>query len=298
MKNISVGSIVVFAILAMFAGNSPSGRRSGSSTANDTGEMVLIPGTTTQIGIDSQIVCQFQKLFDVEGVELFEPEIPKHTVTIDNFFIDKYLVTNTQFELFLAANPTWRPDSIPVELHNGNYLRHWDGIKVPVKLAHNPVVNVSWYSAVAYCQWKSKRLPTEAEWEHAARGGMSGPFPWGARGVDKSLANFAGSGINSTTPVGNYPANGYGLFDMAGNVWEYLADEYRPYTAEALTNPVAGGNYFNKGDEFLSVKTRRVIRGGSYGGAAINLWVEYRDSHPPEDAKPFVGFRCAKSAAP
>jgi formylglycine-generating enzyme required for sulfatase activity len=297
MKNITVSSLVVFLAAAIMAGRLGLGRRAVSPVSNNTEEMVLIPGTTTQMGIDVQDIGTFQKLFDMEGAELFEPEIPKHEVTVATFLLDKYLVTNAQFDLFLDASPVWRPGRIPAELHNGNYLRHWEAEKAPVKLAHHPVVNVSWYAAVAYCQWKAKRLPTEGEWEHAARGGMNGPFPWGSQPVDKTLANFAGSGINTTTAVGTYPANGYGLFDMAGNVWEYLADEYRPYWAGAQSNPVAGGEYFSRGDEFLRVKTRRVIRGGSYGGAAINLWVEYRDSHPPEGAKPFVGFRCAKSVS-
>ena len=114
--------------------------------------------------------------------------------------------------------------------------------------------------------------------------------------MDKHRANYGASGLGTTSPVASYPANGYGLYDMAGNVWEFLADEYRPYTAAKLNNPVAGGDLVESGDAFLHITTRRVIRGGSYGGEPINLWVEYRDSHPPTAAKDFVGFRCAKSA--
>jgi len=94
--------------------------------------------------------------------------------------------------------------------------------------------------------------------------------------------------------VGTYPANGYGLYDMAGNVWEFVADEWQSYPATPQKNPVAGGNLFTDGTAFLEVKTRRAIRGGSWGGDPINLWVEYRDSHPPNGAQDFVGFRCAK----
>ena len=148
---------------------------------------------------------------------------------------------------------------------------------------------------MAYCRSVGKRLPTEAEWEHAARGKLQGLFPWGDEPADKGRANYGGSGIGSTSAVGSYPANGYGLFDMAGNVWEFLADEWQPYTSDAQRNPVAGGDLFLGGDSFLKIKNRRVIHGGSYGGDPINLWVEYRDSHPPENAKEFVGFRCAKS---
>jgi formylglycine-generating enzyme required for sulfatase activity len=80
---------------------------------------------------------------------------------------------------------------------------------------------------------------------------------------------------------------------MAGNVWQFLADEWKTYPATAEKNPVAGENHFVDGDAFLQVKTRRVIRGGSFGGAPVNLWVEYRDSHPPNGSREFVGFRCA-----
>jgi formylglycine-generating enzyme len=157
------------------------------------------------------------------------------------------------------------------------------------------LVNVSWYAAVAFCQYAGKRLPTEAEWEFAARGGLrEQTFPWGDAPVDKTRANYAGSGINGTTPVGSYPANGYGLFDMAGNVWEFMADEWGPYSDRPRTNPVAGGDLFLD-QSFYDVTTRRVIRGGSFGGAPLNLRVTYRDSHPPDGAREFVGFRCAAS---
>jgi formylglycine-generating enzyme required for sulfatase activity len=83
---------------------------------------------------------------------------------------------------------------------------------------------------------------------------------------------------------------------MAGNVWQFTADESAPYSAGSAKNPVAGGDNFATGASFLRITTRRVIRGGSWGGAPVNLWVEYRDSHPPNGAQSFVGFRCAKSA--
>ncbi|HEX6183877.1 MAG TPA: formylglycine-generating enzyme family protein, partial [Pyrinomonadaceae bacterium] len=109
-------------------------------------------------------------------------------------------------------------------------------------------------------------------------------------------ANYLGSGIGGTTPVGSYPANGYGLLDMAGNVWEFTADEWGAYTADAQVNPVAGGSLFTTGNTFYDVTSRRVIRGGSWGGAPVNLRVAYRDSHPPEGARDFVGFRCVVPA--
>jgi formylglycine-generating enzyme required for sulfatase activity len=113
---------------------------------------------------------------------------------------------------------------------------------------------------------------------------------------DKTRANFGASEIGSAVKVGSYAPNGYGLFDMAGNVWEFLADEWQAYPAtnEIAVNPVSGGDFFLS-DSFRQIKTRRALRGGSYGGAAVNLLVTYRDSHSPENAVAHVGFRCAES---
>src|SRR5215475_16201050 len=117
----------------------------------------------------------------------------------------------------------------------------------------------------------------------------------GATRAPRRRANYSSSGIRNTRAVGSYAPNGYGLFDMAGNVWEFLADEWGPYSPDPQIDPVAGGDLLLD-DSFLIVRTRRVIRGGSWGGSPVNLRVAYRDSHPPEDARDFVGFRCAKSS--
>jgi sulfatase modifying factor 1 len=256
--------------------------------------MALVRGGTVQIGIDATQIPSFLTIFGIDGPQLFQDEVPKHGVTLDDFYIDECPVTNAQFKRFTDANPEWQPDRIPRQLDNGNYLKHWKETDALTTHADHPAVNVNWYAAVAYCRWSGKRLPTEIEWEHAARGGGNGLFPWGNQPVDGSRANFSGSGLNTTSPVGKYPANGYGLFDMAGNVWQFVADEWKPYSSTPQKNPVAGGNLFLKTTAFLNVKTRRVIRGGSFGGVPVNLWVEYRDSHPPDGSRDFVGFRCAK----
>jgi formylglycine-generating enzyme len=276
--------------------NAPAKRLVPNETRAGVGDksMALIPGGTFEMGIDATEITHLQQIFSIEGADLFSPEVPRHAVTIDSFYLDKCEVANAQFKKFLDNNPQWRQDRIPTRYHNGNYLKHWNGSSYPKGKANHPVTNVSWYAAVAYCQWAGKHLPTEAEWEYAARGGLTGKaFPWGDEPADKTRANYEGSGIGGTTPVGSYPANRYGLFDMAGNVWEYLADEWGPYPSSPQINPVAGGNLFLD-SRFSTVTTRRVIRGGSWGGAPINLRVAYRDSHPPESAKDFVGFRCAE----
>ena len=258
--------------------------------------MARIPGATFPMGTEPDKVPQIAAAFNIaKHPDLIQAETPQHTVTISSFYLDKYEVTNSQFQKFIRANPQWSAARILSQFHNGNYLKDWNGDNFPSGKANHPVVNVSWYATIAFCQHFGKRLPTEAEWEYAARGGLRDKtFPWGDALVDKTRANYTGSGINGTTPVGGYPANGYGLFDMAGNVWEFMADEWGPYSDQPQTNPVAGGNLFLD-NSFYDITTRRVIRGGSFGGAPLNLRVTYRDSHPPDGAREFVGFRCAES---
>jgi formylglycine-generating enzyme required for sulfatase activity len=213
-------------------------------------------------------------------------------------YLDCTPVTNAQFKTFVDAQPEWRRDRIPAAYHNGDYLKHWHQDEYPPEKAHHPVVFVCWYAAMAFAQGSEKRLPTEAEWEYAARGGSAAmEYPWGNAPADPARANYAASNIGDTTPVGSYPPTGNGLFDMAGNVWEFCADEWQTdyYAHSPIDNPVAGGAMFAN-QAFLRITTRRVIRGGSWGGAPVNLRVAYRDSHPPTGAGPHVGFRCARSA--
>jgi formylglycine-generating enzyme required for sulfatase activity len=260
-------------------------------------KMALIKGVIFEMGTDHADIPKLQELFKVKRPEIFAEETPRHQVKIDSFYLDKYEVTNADFKKFLDKNPGWQKDKIPAEFHNGKYLQDWNGRNFPDKKSKFPVVFVSWYAAVAYCQSLGKRLPTEAEWEYAARGGLSGQqFPWGNEMPDKTRANFGAGELGAATTVGIYPANGYGLFDMAGNVWEFLADEWGLYltATEPQINPVTGGDFFT-GDSYRQVKTRRALRGGSYGGAPINLRVTYRDSHLPHNAGDHVGFRCAQN---
>ncbi|MET0753022.1 MAG: formylglycine-generating enzyme family protein, partial [Pyrinomonadaceae bacterium] len=262
-------------------------------------QMVLIPGATFEMGTDAADIPKLQEIFKIKRAEMFGEETPRHKVKIDSFYLDKYEVTNADFKKFLDKNSAWQKDKIPAEFHNGKYLQLWSENEFPKAIEKNPVVFVSWYAAVAFCQSQGKRLPTEAEWEFAARGGLSNKaFPWGDEAADKTRANFSASEIGAATAVGSYPANGYGLFDMAGNVWEFLADEWQKYPVniELQVNPVAGGDFFLK-DSFRQVKTRRVIRGGSFGGVPLNMRVAFRDSHLPVNAGDHVGFRCAENVS-
>ncbi len=156
--------------------------------------MVLVRGGTIQVGIDATEISRFEEIFGIPDAQLFQDEVPKHLVTVDDFYIDKHLVTNAQFKSFTDANPEWRPGHVPPQFDNGNYLKHWTTPTALAAKANHPAVNVNWYAAVAYCRWAGKRLPSEAEWEYAARGGLDALFPWGNEPVDKTRANYGGSG--------------------------------------------------------------------------------------------------------
>ncbi len=143
----------------------------------------------------------------------------------------------------MLANPRWQKDRIDRAFHSGYYLADWNGNDYPGGKANHPVELVSWYAVLAYAGWVGKRLPTEAEWEYAARGGLSGKaYPWGDV-IDLGKANY-GKNVGDTTAVGKYPSNGYGLYDMAGNVWEWCLDEYNKdfYFTSPRRNPISGAN--------------------------------------------------------
>lgn len=250
-------------------------------------DMVLIPAGEFQMGSNDNT-----------------DEKPVHTVYINAFYIDKYEVTNAQYKAFIDANPQWRKDQIPSEYHNGNYLKHWNGNNYPSEKRDHPVTYVSWYGAMAYAQWTGKRLPTEAEWEKAARGGKSGlKYPWGNT-ISNGQANY-GNHVGDTTVVGNYSASGSGLYDMAGNVLEWCLDAYYGdfYSSSPRLNPLAGVNTIENVDlvisDFVNVTTSRVARGGAWYNTEIqNVRVAYRNRVSPTLANVALGFRCAKAATP
>ena len=151
-----------------------------------------------------------------------------------------------------------------------------------------------------YAGWMGKRLPTEAEWEHAARAGLSGnKYPWGDV-IDIEKANY-GDNVGETTPVGKYLPNEYGLYDMAGNVWEWCLDEYNNdfYFSSPRENPLSGANSVDGViSSFTSVKTNRVLRGGSWDITPQYLRVANRGWNTPSFTVNLVGFRCVRSVIP
>ena len=242
--------------------------------------MVLVPAGEFQMGSNDP--------------EAADDENPVHTVLIDAFYIDRYEVTNAQYQQFVLANPRWGKDRVDARFHDGNYLKDWTGNDYPSGKANHPVVSVSWYAAMAYAQWAGKRLPTEAEWEKAARSGWEGQKYLWYDGIDSSKANY-NKNVGDTTAVGKYPPNSYGLYDMTGNVWEWCLDEYNAdfYSISPRENPLSGPNWIIS--DFMSVQTDRVLRGGSWGVDSEFLRIAYRSSLNPASTYFDCGFRCVMS---
>jgi sulfatase modifying factor 1 len=166
---------------------------------------------------------------------------------------------------------------IPHGRHNGDYLKTWTAGSHPAGEGELPVTFITWHAASAFCESAGKRLPAEAEWEFAAGRGADAEFPWGDELPDATKANWSGANVGKPSRAGTFPP-AHGLSDMAGNVWEFVADAWKDsYVDGAKASP-----------------GRRVIRGGSFGGSPVNLRVRYRDSHPELGAGPHVGFRCAR----
>lgn len=230
-------------------------------------------------------------------------EKPIHSVNLDDFYMDRYAVTNAQYKVFVDDNLQWCKHSIPREYHDGNYLKLWDEENCyPQGMGNHPVVSVSWYGAMAYAQWAGKRLPTEAEWEKAARGGLVGKtYPWGDS-INRHKANYGKrwDGRNATirmTPVGSYPPNRYGLCDMVGNIREWCLDAYQSdyYKHSARHNPIADGDIEEVLSNFSTIKNSRVFRGGTWYYPAEYLRVSLRARDIPSFAVTSVGFRCVKT---
>lgn len=232
--------------------------------------------------------------FNMGSDDLYEREKPIHTVYLDAFWIDQTEVTNAMFVEFLNQMGNQSEGGVRWFLGVGEGLRvvqSDDEWQSQSDYRDHPVVDVSWYGARAYCEWAGRRLPTEAEWEKAARGRLEGMmYPWGnedpvCESGAENGAQYYDCGLN-TMPVGTFAPNGYGLFDMAGNVGEWLADWYDEeyYNISPDSNPP--GPASGEG---------RVYRGGTFGSSERGINSARRKEGTPQVPWYSVGFRCADS---
>jgi len=242
----------------------------------DGKRMLLVPAGWFLMGTDEADAVAMEASFGWK-LEWFADETPQHRVYLDAFYIDETPVTNAEYKRFLDAKPRYPvPDG-------------WDKTwrTFLIGRGDHPVVCVSWADANEYAQWAGKRLPTEAEWEKAARGTDGWLFPWGNH-FDPTRFNSNVSNIGKTTPVTKYAPLGnspYGVIDMAGNVWEWCADWYdaEHYKISPTQNPQGP----DSGDW-------RVLRGGAWDSAPDYARTANRDYISPESGYTTVGFRCVE----
>jgi formylglycine-generating enzyme required for sulfatase activity len=314
-KNIPMKKIIPLLLPIIFLAACQSAAASSQSTAIPipTATPTQILATATQEATFTPISTatpERVKISAIDGMtQLFVPaetakmggldillendEIPAHNVTLDVFWIDQVEVTNGMYGLCVHSG-VCRP---PIKFNSDNREDYFGN----PEFQDYPVIQVAWYDANAYCQWAGRRLPTEAEWERAARGDDMRDYPWGNEPPNEQNSN-ANNTIGDVTRVGSYAAGAspLGALDMAGNAWEWVADYYQPdyYTKSPSVNP--------KGPENGGLDHLRVIRGGSFQDNLFDLRVSNRGYEvgpdpsklPNEDAyygrsSVKIGFRCA-----
>jgi len=247
-----------------------------------------IPITSSILGIGSTQVSKIDSMIQVyvpagaftmgNDDSKYPDEQPIHAVMLDAFWIDKFEVTNLMYGMCVKAGKCSLPQS-PKSSTRTAYFSN-------PQYNNYPVIYVTWENAHAYCGWAGQRLPTEAEWEKAARGTDGRIYPWGNKSPDKTLLNF-NRDVDDTTEVGKYPsgASPYGVLDMAGSVWEWVQSKYKAYPYNA-----------NDGREKLDGSDDvRVLRGGAWDNYGIDVRVSLRNWVTLSGVDNDVGFRCASS---
>jgi sulfatase modifying factor 1 len=243
-------------------------------TGKDGAPLVLIPAGSYPMGVP---------VGDRDGGR---DEYPRHVVDIAAFYIDKYEVTNARYLEFVKATDHRVPQNPKNPTRN-----LWEGVAIPESLADRPVVNVDWADANAYCTWAGRRLPTEAEWEKAAKGNHDWRFPWGNVEPTNKHLNFNQKWIGERTlmPVGSYESgkSPYGVYDMAGNVWEWVNDWYdaKYYEKSPAKNPPGPAS-----------GTKKVIRGAGWQNETPTVRIFTRVDSDPTIRNESTGFRCAMDA--
>jgi toxoflavin biosynthesis protein ToxD len=230
---------------------------------------ILIPEGDFTMGSTEGDIQWVATTFFSESLEWYQDETPVRQVHLKGFYIDKYEVTNEEYLEFRKAVP-------------GRETKFSDDPWF--NKSNHPVVGISWQEATEYCQWAKGRLPTEAEWEKAARGQDARYYPWGNK-ADPTLANVRGmlDDNRHTAPVGDYEEgkSPYGVYDLAGNVWEWTADWYKPYEGNNHPSDMYG--------ELL-----RVIKGGSWQSNMDLARSAIRGKAIPDQPQNYIGFRCVR----
>lgn len=266
----------VMILIALSTARSPSAEGADLSaiTGRDGAPLVLIPAGPFPMGVPKG---------DRDGGR---DEYPNHVVMLDAYYIDKFEVTNGRYWEFVRATGHRPPQ------HPKDPTRNlWHGTVPPESIADRPAINVDWFDAEAYCKWAGRRLPTEAEWEKAARGTDDRRFPWGNVEPTHKHLNFnqRWQGEKTLMPVGSYEAgkSPYGVYDMAGNVWEWVADWYDAYYYEKspARNP--------KGP---ATGTRKVLRSSGWEVETPLVRSVTRVMSDPLNRNHSTGFRCAADA--
>ncbi len=238
---------------------------------------VYVPAGEFEMGSDADdALAECQKFRTDCKRDWFTDEEPIHTVNLDAYWIDQTEVTNEMYAKCVSAGDCDSPNS------TDSYTR--DSYYGNVEFDNYPVMYVSWHDANAYCTWAERRLPTEAEWEKAARGTDGRTYPWGNE-IDESYANY-NQNVGDTTAVGSYESGKsfYGAYDMAGNLWEWTSSLYQSYPYDA-----------EDGRENLSGDGSRVLRGGSWDVDVNFARASYRNWGNPDNVSNYIGFRCLRS---
>ncbi len=259
--------------------------------AADGMEMVYVPGGEFEMGSDNddvdyaiQLCIEYYltvTLTDQSGwcEEWLENEQPIHTVALDGFWIDRTEVTNNQYRRCVEAKACQAPRTDEDDWEEPDYF--------DASAGDYPVGWVTWEDAQTYCEWAGGRLPTEAEWEYAARGPQGSTYPWGENLPTCELVQFTGCPEIGTVPVGSFPGgvSWCGALDMAGNAFEWVADWYGPYASERQVNPT--------GPPGTARVVRVAVRGGGWLGLSYEMRSAHRGASFPDFSMNGRGFRCA-----